>query len=302
MGSVTRLPMKTAIETNEGVKTDAWLIWINVPDDSGCRVFSRGWRLSPPNMSRHPKEPRTPPAGVSFLPDRISLWCWLDDQPTRYRYSYAKGSGDLFLTGLCGWMGSGTNPRTLGCATLWSHDGSAVGGTDNADRDDRPGQAHGNEGLRHWSRIAMSPVPASAIVIVDDGIIIDAEVLAPKLGLSAEALRMHLQVVAKQRVPITYQEAVNAVRLTAPNTIHQVTDALEHLMAEDAASGRPFIAAIVISKARGGLPAPGFFDCAARLGRFVGDATGPEAWGFHAAEFNAAVGFWATPATIGNNK
>jgi hypothetical protein len=35
----------------------------------------------------------------------------------------------------------------------------------------------------------MSPVPASAIVIVDDGIIIDAEVLAPKLGLSAEALK-----------------------------------------------------------------------------------------------------------------
>ena len=100
----------------------------------------------------------------------------------------------------------------------------------------------------------------------------------------ARRLRTHLQVVAKQRVPITYQQAVNAVRLTAPNTIHQVTDALEHLMAEDAASGRPFIAAIVISKARGGLPAPGFFDCAARLGRFVGDATGPEAWGFHAAE------------------
>lgn len=74
----------------------------------------------------------------------------------------------------------------------------------------------------------------------------------------ARRLRTHLQVVAKQRVPITYQEAVNAVRLTAPNTIHQVTDALEHLMAEDPASGRPFIAAIVISKARGGLPAPGF--------------------------------------------
>jgi hypothetical protein len=53
----------------------------------------------------------------------------------------------------------------------------------------------------------------------------------------ARRLRTHLQVVAKQRVPITYQEAVNAVRLTAPNTIHQVTDALEHLMAEDAASG-----------------------------------------------------------------
>lgn len=43
-------------------------------------------------------------------------------------------------------------------------------------------------------------------------------------------------------------------------------------MAEDVAADRPFIAAMVISKARGGLPAPGYFDCAARLGRFAGDA------------------------------
>jgi hypothetical protein len=64
---------------------------------------------------------------------------------------------------------------------------------------------------------------------------------------------------------------------------------------------RPGRGAHHISKARGGLPAPGFFDCAARLGRFAGDATGPEAWGFHAAEFDAAVAFWATPATMGNN-
>lgn len=64
-------------------------------------------------------------------------------------------------------------------------------------------------------------------------------------------------------------------------------------MAEDAAAGCPFIAAMVISKARGGLPAPGFFDCAARLGRFAGNATGPDAWVFHAVELNAAVAFWA---------
>ncbi len=35
-------------------------------------------------------------------------------------------------------------------------------------------------------------------------------------------------------------------------------------MAEDAAAGRPFIAAMVISKWRDGLQAAGFFDCAAR--------------------------------------
>ncbi len=120
----------------------------------------------------------------------------------------------------------------------------------------------------------------------------------------APRLREHLRKVAEQRLPVTYQEVAKALGLTPPNTIHQVTEALEHLMTEDAATDRPFIAAIVISKARGGLPAPGFFDCAARLGRFDGDAAGPEAWAFHAQELNAAVAFWAvsrSPGESGSN-
>ena len=180
----------------------------------------------------------------------------------------------------------------------------------------------------------MSAVPASAITI-------DAELLAPKLGLSGtlveniapaaaaapvntdhhslldlvmtaaacdlaatttvedntpetltSRLRAHLQAVATQRLPITYQEAAKGLLLAPPNTIQQVTRALEQLMAEDAAAMRPFIAAMVISKVRGGLPAPGFFDCAARLGRFAGNATGPDAGVFHAVELSEAVDFW----------
>ena len=100
-------------------------------------------------------------------------------------------------------------------------------------------------------------------------------------------------MIAEQRLPITYQQLAKALRLMPPNTIQQVSEALEHLMAEDAAINRPFIAAIVISKARGGLPAPGFFDCATRLGRFNGDITGPQAEAFHTVEFNAAASFWA---------
>lgn len=118
----------------------------------------------------------------------------------------------------------------------------------------------------------------------------------------APRLRAHLQKIAVQRVPITYQELAKALALTPPNTIHQATEALEHLMAEDAATGRPFIAAIAISKARGGLPAAGFFDCARRLGRFAGDEAGLEAWVFHAGEFNAAVSFWAATATTGESQ
>jgi hypothetical protein len=116
----------------------------------------------------------------------------------------------------------------------------------------------------------------------------------------ARRLRVFLHAVATNRLPITYQEAAKGLLLAPPNTIHHVTEALEKLMVEDAAAGRPFIAALVISRARGGLPAPGFFDCATRLGRFHGDATGPEAWAFHATEFNAAVAFWGG-AAAGNS-
>ena len=109
-------------------------------------------------------------------------------------------------------------------------------------------------------------------------------------------LRAHLQALATQRLPITYLEAAKGLLLAPPNTIHQVTEALEQIMAEDAAADRPFIAAMVISKWRGGLPAPGFFACAARRGRFAGDATGPDTGVFHAVELNAALAFWAPPS------
>ena len=127
----------------------------------------------------------------------------------------------------------------------------------------------------------MSPVPASAIT-VDDNL----------TNALARRLRAHLQALAALRVPITYRDVAKAMLLAPPHTIHQVTEALEQIMAEDAAADRPFIAAMVISKWRGGLPAPGFFGCAARLGRFTGDATGPDARVFHAAEFNAALALW----------
>jgi hypothetical protein len=109
----------------------------------------------------------------------------------------------------------------------------------------------------------------------------------------ARRLRAYLQVLATQRLPIIYREAAKGMLLSPPNTIHQLTEALEQLMAEDAQADRPLIAAMVISKWRGGVPAPGFFDCAARLGRFAGDAAGPEARAFHAAEFNAVLALWA---------
>ncbi|MFT7388821.1 MAG: hypothetical protein ACI8VC_002078 [Candidatus Endobugula sp.] len=108
-------------------------------------------------------------------------------------------------------------------------------------------------------------------------------------------LRAHLQALATLRSPTIYREAAKEMLLIPPKTIRQLTEALEQLMAEDAAADRPFIAAMVISKWRGGLPAPGFFDCAARLGRFAGDATGPDARVFYAAEFTAVLALWLPP-------
>ena len=111
----------------------------------------------------------------------------------------------------------------------------------------------------------------------------------------APRLREHLQTLAALRVAISYRDLAKAMLLSPPQTMYQVTEALEQLLAEDAATESPFIAALVVSRWRSGTPAPGFFDCAAQLGRFAGDATGPDARVFLAAEFEASVALGALP-------
>lgn len=108
----------------------------------------------------------------------------------------------------------------------------------------------------------------------------------------ARQARTHLRRVAAGATPITYRALAEALQLTPPNTIHRVAQALELLMQEDAQNGHPFIAALVVSRARVGMPAPGFFDAARQLGHFAGDSAGPEAWAFHRAALGAAVVFW----------
>jgi len=117
----------------------------------------------------------------------------------------------------------------------------------------------------------------------------DAEPLERTSGCLHARARAFLEGVTKRRVLMTYQELASALQILPPRSIHQVTEVLEHLMLEDAAAERPFIAALAISKALGGLPGPGFFDCARRLGRF---AEGRDARTFHAAELNAVFAFW----------
>ena len=118
--------------------------------------------------------------------------------------------------------------------------------------------------------------------------------MSPTEATTTERLRAYLTEVAARGVPVTYAEAARAIGLEPPLAIHRITEAIEQLMAEDAAAGRPFIAALVISKAQRGLPAVGFFDCAKRLRRFDGDPAGPDARAFHGKEFSAAIAFWKT--------
>ena len=80
-------------------------------------------------------------------------------------------------------------------------------------------------------------------------------------------LRQYLEGLAPEALPLTYQQAALALGLSPPRTIRRVALALEALMHEDVAAGRPMLASLVVSR-RGGLPGDGFFELAVALGRF----------------------------------
>ncbi len=113
------------------------------------------------------------------------------------------------------------------------------------------------------------------------------------MGL-AKRIRAYLTELARRRGTITYRDLAKALEVQPPNTIHQVTDALEVLMHEDGAIGAPFLAVMVISKVRNGLPAPAFFSLARSLGRLRGSDTGPEAHACHAGELQSAWDYWGS--------
>ena len=115
----------------------------------------------------------------------------------------------------------------------------------------------------------------------------------------AGRIRIQLQRLAARGEPITYKALAEILEVEPPHRIHQVTEALEWLMREDAANEHPFIAALVISRARGRLPAAGFFDIAKELGRFDGDPSSPDATASHGAMFAAAAAFWSVPGLPG---
>lgn len=90
----------------------------------------------------------------------------------------------------------------------------------------------------------------------------------------AEALLQRMEAVLDEHVArrqlLTYLELADRVAMPGPQRIHRTTRLLEKLVRRDLAAGRPIRAAMAISRAGSGLPAPGFFDCAKRLGMHDG--------------------------------
>jgi hypothetical protein len=111
----------------------------------------------------------------------------------------------------------------------------------------------------------------------------------------AQRVRSYLLAQPACTLPLSYQALAQALGLRPPHSIHRLILALEWSMREDAAAARPLLAALVISRTRGGLPAPGFFDLATRLGYHDGAESGPAACAFHAGQVQALLGADATP-------
>lgn len=103
-------------------------------------------------------------------------------------------------------------------------------------------------------------------------------------GLGVERLEGLLIDAAKNRSPLTYQQVAQLLELQPPHTIHQAAALIEEMMRNHAKAGAPQLASLVISRARGGLPAPGFFMLLQELGLYDGSVDGEDARRFHSTE------------------
>ena len=92
---------------------------------------------------------------------------------------------------------------------------------------------------------------------------------------------MALAVAMQNRTLITYAELADAAVIPAPHRINKLSVWLETTMDRDCAKSMPIRAAWVISRARGGLPAPGFFIKCKALGLYDGAPEGAAATAFH---------------------
>jgi len=102
--------------------------------------------------------------------------------------------------------------------------------------------------------------------------------------LDPDVVEAMLFDAACAREPLTYRQAVLRLEMTGAQMIHRLTEALEALMRRHAAAGMPQYACWVVSRGRGGLPAPGFFVLLEELGLYRGSVDGPDAHAFVAQQ------------------
>ena len=127
------------------------------------------------------------------------------------------------------------------------------------------------------------------------------EIPAPRAAAKAavagsvlrDRVRAHLASLSAGDVPMTYGKLARAVGLYAPGSIAKVTQALEATMVEDAESGAPFLASLVVSKVGQGKAAKGFFQQARALGR--GPGFGEDDRVYYQREFTGAVAMLKAP-------
>ena len=98
--------------------------------------------------------------------------------------------------------------------------------------------------------------------------------------------RIHdiLDTTARSGGTVTYRQIAEQADIPSPGRIQTVTSTLEDYIRSDHAAGQPLRAAVAISKARDGLPAPGFFQLCSEIGLYFGPDHGPQAVLFHAME------------------
>ncbi|AHC73533.1 hypothetical protein P856_306 [Candidatus Endolissoclinum faulkneri L5] len=110
--------------------------------------------------------------------------------------------------------------------------------------------------------------------------------------LTASLLCVILEDLARSKSIITYADLARSAKVAGPCFIHKTCTALELIMEQDVARNRPLLAAIVISKTRNKLPAPGFFRQLTKLGVYCGPEQGKEAAIFHACELKKVWEFY----------
>ena len=92
---------------------------------------------------------------------------------------------------------------------------------------------------------------------------------------------MALSAAAAAERLITYAELADAAGITGRHRINRLTTWLEAELEREIGAGARLLSARVISRARGGIPAPGFFIKCAELGIYEGPPAGPQALAFH---------------------